>query len=122
MTWYVSLRDRGRRASTRQLRCRRRHRPREEKEGKVADTLVSKTISRIKHLSPRTIVAIVIGVVALIFIFQNTGDAQIHILFWHSNRPLWLWLLLLFAGGFVAGSIFPWFHRRQKPTTPASSS
>jgi uncharacterized integral membrane protein len=80
----------------------------------MADTFVSKGLSRIKQLSPRAIAAIIIGVIALIFIFQNTRDARVDVLFWHSNRALWLWLLIVFAGGFIVGSIYPWFHRRRK--------
>ena len=82
----------------------------------MADSVFSKTVERIKHLSGRTIFLIVVSVVALIFIFQNTKSARIHILFWNSNRALWLWLLLLFVAGFVVGSLFPWFRRRRKPT------
>jgi uncharacterized integral membrane protein len=86
----------------------------------VADSIISKGVERIKHLSGRAIVIIVLSIVALIFVFQNTGNTQIHVFFWDSDRPLWLWLLLLFAGGFVVGSLFPWFNRRHKPTPPST--
>jgi uncharacterized integral membrane protein len=85
----------------------------------LADSVFAKAVERIKHLSGRTILIIVLSVVALIFIFQNTRDTRIHVLFWDSDRALWLWLLLLFVGGFVVGSLFPWFKRRKK-STPAS--
>jgi uncharacterized integral membrane protein len=88
----------------------------------VANSVVSSTVERIKHLSRRTIVIIVLSVVALIFIFQNTRNTRIHVLFWNSDRALWLWLLLLFAAGFVVGSLFPWFRRRQKSTPSSPTS
>jgi uncharacterized integral membrane protein len=88
----------------------------------VADTLVNKTVNRLKQLSTRTIVTIVIAVVALIFIFQNTQDSQVHLLFWDIHRPLWLWLLLVFAAGFLVGSMFPWFNRRRKPASSTDTS
>jgi uncharacterized integral membrane protein len=73
------------------------------------------------ELTPRITGAVVIGIVALIFIFQNTGHSRVHLLFWDSNRPLWLWLLVLFAAGFIVGSIFPWFRRRHRePDSPPS--
>jgi uncharacterized integral membrane protein len=77
--------------------------------------MVSKTVEHIKDLSGRTIAIIVLAIVALIFVFQNTKDTRIHVLFWNSDLALWVWLLLLFAAGFVVGSLFPWFKRRQKP-------
>jgi uncharacterized integral membrane protein len=66
------------------------------------------------RLTPRVVIAIIIAVVAIILIAQNTHDTQLHLFFWHINRPMWLMLLILLAAGFIVGSIFPWFHRRQK--------
>jgi uncharacterized integral membrane protein len=81
----------------------------------------SSTLTRIKdRLTARTVVAIVIAVLALVLLFQNTRDVQVHLFFWHLNRPLWLMLLILFAAGFVVGSFFPWFHRRPKASGPSS--
>jgi uncharacterized integral membrane protein len=80
----------------------------------VSDSITSRSLERVKQLSPRAWIMIVVAVLALIFIFQNTGDARVHVLFWDSKLPLWLWLLLLFASGFVVGSLFPWFRRRKK--------
>ena len=78
---------------------------------------------RIKErLTPRVVVAIIIGVLAVILIAQNRRDAQFDLFFWHINRPTWLMLLIIFAAGFVVGSIYPWFHRRQKPTTDSTPS
>jgi uncharacterized integral membrane protein len=68
---------------------------------------------RIK-LTPRLTVGIVIAVLALIFIFQNTNRTRVDLLFWHVDRPAWLWLLIVFAAGFIVGSIFPWFRRRAR--------
>jgi uncharacterized integral membrane protein len=53
----------------------------------------------------------VVVVLALVFIFQNTGQTRIHLLFARIENPAWVWLLILFAAGFVVGSIFPWFRR-----------
>jgi len=75
----------------------------------------------------RMIVGAVIAVLALVLILQNTHDVQVHVLFWHADRPLWLWFLLLFAGGFVVGSAFPWGaiqrrrHPKDQPAAPSPS-
>lgn len=74
------------------------------------------------NLSPRMIAGIIIGVVALVFVFQNTGRTHIHFLVADAENPVWLWLLILFIAGFVVGSLFPWFHRRRKRDPDSSSS
>lgn len=66
------------------------------------------------RLSTRLVVGIVVAAFALLFIAQNTRRTEVHILFWHADRAEWLWLLILFAAGFVAGSLFPWLHRPSK--------
>jgi uncharacterized integral membrane protein len=79
------------------------------------------------HLTGRFIIGGVIAVLALILLLQNTHDVQVHFLFWHSDHPVWVWFLVLFAAGFVVGSLFPWAHlldRRQtkenQPSAPPS--
>jgi uncharacterized integral membrane protein len=78
------------------------------------------------QLSWRMIVGGVIAVLALILILQNTHDVQIHVFFWHADRPLWLWLLLLFVAGFIVGSLFPWANllarRHPKGNAPGQPS
>jgi uncharacterized integral membrane protein len=72
------------------------------------------------------IVGGVIAVLALILVLQNTQDVQIHVFFWHADRPLWLWLLLLFVAGFIVGSLFPWANllslRHRKDNVPGQPS
>jgi uncharacterized integral membrane protein len=74
------------------------------------------------HLSGRLIGGAVIAVLAIIFIAQNTERARVHILFWDSDKSVWVWFLVLFAAGFIVGSVFPWFHRRPKDNAPAQPS
>jgi uncharacterized integral membrane protein len=80
----------------------------------------SQETSRYKP-SPRVIIGGVIGLLALIFILQNTGREHIHFLVLDIENPAWVWLLVLFAAGFVVGSIFPWFRRRGKRSSGSSS-
>jgi uncharacterized integral membrane protein len=79
------------------------------------------------QLSWWMIVGGVIAVLALILILQNTQDVQIRVFFfWHAERPLWLWLLLLFVAGFIVGSLFPWANplarRHPKGNAPGQPS
>ena len=66
------------------------------------------------EISPKLIIGVVIGVVALIFVLQNTRSGRINLLFWHVTAPAWLWLIILFGAGVVVGSLFPWFRRKKK--------
>jgi uncharacterized integral membrane protein len=65
------------------------------------------------RISPRMIVVIVLAVLALIFVIQNSESHRIDMLFWNVSMPLWLWMIILLAVGVVIGSIFPWFRRRK---------
>ena len=64
-------------------------------------------------LGPRGIVAIVITVLALIVVFQNTASRDVHFLFWKASMPVWVWLFAMLLAGYVIGSIFPAFRRRK---------
>jgi uncharacterized integral membrane protein len=67
-----------------------------------------------KKVSPKLIVGIVLAVLALIFVFQNTEKRRVHLYFWNLDIPTWIWLVGVLAIGFVVGSLFPWFRRRSK--------
>lgn len=60
------------------------------------------------------VLALVLVVVSLIFIFSNSGIAHLRFLFINFSMPGWAWFLILLLVGFVIGSLFPWFRPRQK--------
>jgi uncharacterized integral membrane protein len=64
--------------------------------------------------SPKTIVGIVLAVLALVFVFQNTEKGSVNFLFWTVSLPSWVWLLIVFAVGLVVGSLVPWLRPRKK--------
>ena len=63
-----------------------------------------------RGLSPKAIVAIVLGVLALIFVIQNTDSHRVNMLFWDARLPTWLWLLVILLIGVAIG----WLLRRPK--------
>ncbi|GAA1521444.1 hypothetical protein GCM10009788_26620 [Nocardioides humi] len=65
------------------------------------------------RISPRAVAGAVLAVLALVFVFQNTGEGRIEFLFWELTMPAWIWLLVVFAAGLAVGSLFPWLHRRK---------
>lgn len=63
-------------------------------------------------ISPRMIGAIVAALIALVFVFSNTGQSKLSFLGLHWSMPGWIWFIVLLALGFVSGSLFPWFRKR----------
>ncbi len=53
--------------------------------------------------SPKTIVAIVVVVLLVIFGIQNAESAGISILFWEADLPVWLVIVVSAGLGFVIG-------------------
>ena len=62
--------------------------------------------------SPKAVGALVLAVLALVFVFQNTAERRVHFWFWHVSMPMWVWFLALLAAGVVIGSLFPWLRPR----------
>ncbi|WP_110205300.1 LapA family protein [Nocardioides daejeonensis] len=63
-------------------------------------------------VSPRMIGAAVLGVLALVFVFQNHERGRIDFLFWSISMPAWIWLLVIFAAGVIVGLLVPKIRAR----------
>ncbi|HEX7740282.1 MAG TPA: LapA family protein [Marmoricola sp.] len=78
-----------------------------------AETTPTTTPARTRSgIGPKGIVALVIAVLALIIVFQNTASRDVHFLFWKASMPVWVWLGAMLLAGYIIGSIFPLFRRR----------
>ncbi|PXW34017.1 lipopolysaccharide assembly protein LapA domain-containing protein [Nocardia sp. 348MFTsu5.1] len=53
--------------------------------------------------SPATWVAVILAVVAVVFIFQNRDSADINLLWVEVSSPLWFILLVVFVVGWIVG-------------------
>lgn len=62
----------------------------------------------------KNILAIVIAVAALVFVFTNMSMATLNLFGLRVTMPAWIWLVVLLAIGVVIGSLFPWFRARKK--------
>ncbi|MGM7670372.1 LapA family protein [Microbacterium sp. A93] len=62
----------------------------------------------------RAIIAIILGIAALSFVFSNVGPATLRFLFLQFTMPAWGWFLAILITGVVIGSLFPWFRPRKK--------
>ena len=56
----------------------------------------------------------VLGVVLLVFIFQNTSSQEVKFLGFESEPPLWVSLLLAAVLGAVVGQLGMWLYRRSR--------
>jgi uncharacterized integral membrane protein len=54
----------------------------------------------------RQIIAAIIVVAALLFIFQNTHKGDFHFLWFDFKAPVWFWMLVVFCGGVATGLLF----------------
>lgn len=79
----------------------------------VEERAMAEPVRRQWSVSPKVVVAVVLGVLALIFVFQNSAHGHVRFLFWTLSMPAWVWLLVVFVVGVVVGSLFPWFRRRR---------
>jgi uncharacterized integral membrane protein len=54
-------------------------------------------------MSPKVVVALIIAVVALMFIFSNTGTATLSFLGLQFTAPGWLMFMVILIAGFLIG-------------------
>lgn len=62
----------------------------------------------------KVIVAIIIAIAALAFVFSNVAPATLRFLFLEFTMPAWGWFLAVLIAGVAIGSLFPWFRPRKK--------
>ncbi|MCK8468779.1 hypothetical protein M0722_16415 [Microbacterium sp. KSW4-16] len=74
----------------------------------------SSTTSASKGASGKAILAIILAIVALSFVFSNVAPATLHFLFMQFTMPAWGWFLAVLLAGVAIGSLFPWFRPRKK--------
>jgi uncharacterized integral membrane protein len=74
---------------------------------------MAQSVAEGRTVRVRTVVAAVLVILALVFIVQNTSSRRVHFLFWSMSLPTWIWLLVIFIVGMVAGSVFPWLRKKR---------
>lgn len=67
-----------------------------------------------KDSNGRAILAIILAIVALAFVFSNVAPATLHFLFLQFTMPAWGWFLAVLLAGVAIGSLFPWFRPRKR--------
>lgn len=69
--------------------------------------------SPLSKMTPGRWLALVLVVLAAIFIFQNTASTTVQLFGVSIQTPLWFTLLVVFVIGWIAG----WLSGRRKPAT-----
>lgn len=72
------------------------------------------TASGTKRASVKTIVALVLLALALVFAFSNLAPGPVNFLAWTITMPTWIWFLVVLVVGVIVGSLFPWFRPRRR--------
>ena len=67
-----------------------------------------------RSISPMLIVALVIAVVLVIFIVQNSEDADVTWLFFDARTKLWLVILVSAVAGYLIGQLVEMGIRRRR--------
>lgn len=65
-----------------------------------------------ERLTPGRIVVLVLGALALVFVFENTQDVRIRLLIPEVTMPLWLALLIPYVVGWLVGRFLGPSRRR----------
>jgi uncharacterized integral membrane protein len=94
--------------------------PAEPQVSSIARSIVSESQPPAKQRwrpTGKQIIAAIIVVAALFFIFQNTKTGHFHFLFFDFNAPVWLWVLVVFCGGVATRLLVA--SRRAKHKTSA---
>jgi uncharacterized integral membrane protein len=66
-------------------------------------TTVSVTSDSGFSMSPRVLIAIIIAVLALVFIFSNTGTATLSFVGLQFTAPGWIMFMVILLSGFLIG-------------------
>lgn len=56
-----------------------------------------------RDISPGMIVAVIVVILAVVFIFQNTATSSVKFLWLDLEAPTWVWFFILFLIGVAAG-------------------
>ncbi|MEV0293850.1 hypothetical protein [Nocardia sp. NPDC050710] len=61
--------------------------------------------SLLRRVSPNQWLALVLTILAVVFVFENRGTVSIEFLLISVTSPMWLILLMMFAVGWIAGML-----------------
>jgi uncharacterized integral membrane protein len=65
-------------------------------------------------VSPALIAWIVVAVLALVFILQNTRNSKVTFLFWDGTVSIWIVILIAIVLGVLLDRLGTWFMRRRR--------
>lgn len=72
--------------------------------------------------STKQIIGAAIGVLALVFVIQNSRRGSIHFLFFEFNAPVWIAFLVILVAGAIVGYILRGVRDGRKAASKRGSS
>jgi uncharacterized integral membrane protein len=70
-----------------------------------------------RRIPPALIGSVVLAVIVVVFVLQNTHRVPVHFLWFQWNGQLWLMLLITSAVAIVAAELFSLYLRRRRENT-----
>jgi uncharacterized integral membrane protein len=70
--------------------------------------------SRERAISPTLIILLVVAVVAIVFVVQNTEENRIELLFWSFTSSVWVAIALALLLGALLGQLVATLWRRRR--------
>jgi uncharacterized integral membrane protein len=65
-------------------------------------------------ISPALIAWLVIAILAVVFILQNTKNAKVTFLFWDGTVSIWIVIVIAIVLGVALDRLATWFVRRRR--------
>jgi uncharacterized integral membrane protein len=65
-------------------------------------------------ISPALIIGLIAAALIIIFIIQNSKQADIHILFWDGQWSIWIVIVISVALGVILDRAIIWYMRRRR--------
>ncbi len=64
-----------------------------------------------RRISPKVVLGLIVAVLGVILILQNTKDTKVHLLFWDVTAGLWILLIGAVLLGMLLGWLLPKLRR-----------
>jgi uncharacterized integral membrane protein len=65
-------------------------------------------------ISPALIIGLIVAALIIIFIIQNSKQANVHVLFWNGQWSIWIVIVISVALGVVLDRAIIWYMRRRR--------
>jgi uncharacterized integral membrane protein len=65
-------------------------------------------------ISPALIIGLIVAALIIVFIIQNSKQANVHLLFWSGQWSIWIVIIISVALGVLLDRAIIWYMRRRR--------